>query len=707
MRLVALSGDQQFSFPLRQGSTLIGRQSDCHICIPARGLSRKHCQLYVDGDQVTVRDLGSANHMFVNGHQCERAELHDGDILTLGQFQLRFDTTPAGAYPPPPHGGEEIIDAEPEYAGAATESLYEQPAQSDYSQPHQQDYEEAGAEGVPPPTDFPEHPSGDETPVDNAFMPATYAGAQQQFGGGAAGQPQLLVRDGRWFLCDPTTGREIEIAPKDGGALPGAQATQPNRRLLLGIAAAAVIGVIAFAVLFLKPPPPPEREPAPPLGLYYKVVDAAVGQVRDGNFDEAVRKLEVAKKAKPNVETADLLIRYIRLVQENPDSYSLSEGQRVLDSLKDVPSITGEVKAFVEDGLTRIDKEFISLGQLQEARDLLQREGENEETLKTAIRMLDKIDKNTRAGRAAAKEHTLLRGKLAGMFIRRAETEAQAQRWQPAVQYLNSALDYVDTPSELRKTIAFYQQNDLDRAAVERARQQVNDTRYDAAVPTLEAIADSSPYSGEAKALLEQIKTAKARKTIEELEANALQLYKEGDGPGAVDMVKKNDLDKLGYIEDRVRRYEELMTKARKAIAEERYREAETLLDDLTNVETDAENEYRRRAERAREDFNAHRPEYAAKLADRGFEKMEDDPLGARNDFEEAIHFDPEQPKARRGLEQLHRNAGLLRNAGMQALRDGKTKEARRLLEDARDRANPGSELHGKLIREIAGLPEL
>ena len=47
MRLVATSGDQMLSFPLRQGSTLIGRHPSCHVCIPAKGLSRRHCQFSI------------------------------------------------------------------------------------------------------------------------------------------------------------------------------------------------------------------------------------------------------------------------------------------------------------------------------------------------------------------------------------------------------------------------------------------------------------------------------------------------------------------------------------------------------------------------------------------------------------------------------------------------------------------------------------
>ncbi|MFW6108405.1 MAG: FHA domain-containing protein, partial [bacterium] len=194
MRLVATSGDQVLSFPLRQGSTLIGRHPSCHVCIPAKGLSRRHCQVYVDGATVVLRDLGSSNGTFVNNRRVERTELQDGDVISLGGFTLRYDAEgsaapPGGGYAQGAEATEEVLvaettDAEP---GGEAEPFAPPPPTGPEAEAR------GGAEeGVPPPTDYPEQPAGDETPVDNAFVPAPYTG-QQSFG--VAQQPQLVVRD--------------------------------------------------------------------------------------------------------------------------------------------------------------------------------------------------------------------------------------------------------------------------------------------------------------------------------------------------------------------------------------------------------------------------------------------------------------------------------------------------------------------------------
>ncbi|NQT85623.1 FHA domain-containing protein [bacterium] len=702
MRLVALSGDQQFSFPLRQGSTLIGRQSDCHICIPAHGISRKHCQLYVDGDTVTIRDLGSANHMFVNGRPAERADLHDGDVITLGQFQLRFEAAPAGAYPPPPVDGD-VIDVEPEYSDDAnTQPLYSQPAQDAYAAP--QDYGAADA-GVPPPTDFPEQPSGDDTPVDNGFMPAAYTGGQQQIGGGA-GQPQLIVREGQWFLRDPATGREIEIAPKDGSALPGA-AAPPNKRLMVTIAVAALVGVIAFAAMFLREPPPkPNRNDQESRSKKYnQVIDIAIKAIRDEKLADAVSKLEVAAEVVPDIETAPILIRYIRLIEKKPATYGLTDAERLLDSLRDVPSLSNDAKAFTSGRLSWILKERAAYGKLADAKDQLVHEGENEETLKTFIKQLSDIPQDTRAGKLAKADIGETGQKLANFFLSRAEQAVQSQRWTTAVQLLGSAKEYVANPAEVDKRIELYQSHERDRLSVERAREDVANKNYVAAIPPLEAIKAPSPYVGEAEALLAQIQAAKTDLARKALLDRALQLYKEGDGPGAIKMIKENALTELSYIEGRVKHFDELFATAKKAEADGRFNEAFEAIEEAVGVETSADSEYRRRAEEKRQALNARRPQMAAQLASEGYDLIEDDPKKARELFNEALKLDPEQAKAIKGLVQLQRNANFLRNDGLQALTQKKYDTARRLLKRALDSAAPGSTLYNTLLRDLRKLP--
>lgn len=64
---------------------LIGRADDCDHCVHGVMVSRHHCQIHSDGEQVWIRDLGSLNGTILNG---ERIAVHtlltEGDRLLIG-----------------------------------------------------------------------------------------------------------------------------------------------------------------------------------------------------------------------------------------------------------------------------------------------------------------------------------------------------------------------------------------------------------------------------------------------------------------------------------------------------------------------------------------------------------------------------------------------------------------------------------------------
>ncbi len=79
------------TYPLR-GSTILGRHSECHICVNADGISRKHAQIDADVDGLVVSDLGSSNGTYVNGKKIERADLNVGDELKLDNIRFLVQT---------------------------------------------------------------------------------------------------------------------------------------------------------------------------------------------------------------------------------------------------------------------------------------------------------------------------------------------------------------------------------------------------------------------------------------------------------------------------------------------------------------------------------------------------------------------------------------------------------------------------------------
>lgn len=58
-----------------------------------QGVSRKHAQLTRQGDQLLLRDLGSTNHVFLNGQKLIDMRdyiLRDGDEIGLGRLYFRL-----------------------------------------------------------------------------------------------------------------------------------------------------------------------------------------------------------------------------------------------------------------------------------------------------------------------------------------------------------------------------------------------------------------------------------------------------------------------------------------------------------------------------------------------------------------------------------------------------------------------------------------
>jgi serine/threonine protein kinase len=75
---------------LAEGTTLLGRASQCDIVVAAPDVSRRHCQILVHSGQATVEDLGSLRGTFVNGTRVNRAPLEDGDRLDIADHSFRF-----------------------------------------------------------------------------------------------------------------------------------------------------------------------------------------------------------------------------------------------------------------------------------------------------------------------------------------------------------------------------------------------------------------------------------------------------------------------------------------------------------------------------------------------------------------------------------------------------------------------------------------
>jgi hypothetical protein len=75
--------------PLMDGTFVFGRGSQAGIELPDKSVSRRHAEIRVEGDQLSIRDLGSTNGTRLNGQLITAwRTLRDGDEIQLGDLPL-------------------------------------------------------------------------------------------------------------------------------------------------------------------------------------------------------------------------------------------------------------------------------------------------------------------------------------------------------------------------------------------------------------------------------------------------------------------------------------------------------------------------------------------------------------------------------------------------------------------------------------------
>ncbi|MEM1071677.1 MAG: FHA domain-containing protein [Planctomycetota bacterium] len=87
---------------LRQERVVVGREKSAPLRVPARSVSRQHCEFTIEDERLIVRDLGSSNGTFVNRERIDgQAALDAGDLVSVGPavFALRLDGEPADLEP--------------------------------------------------------------------------------------------------------------------------------------------------------------------------------------------------------------------------------------------------------------------------------------------------------------------------------------------------------------------------------------------------------------------------------------------------------------------------------------------------------------------------------------------------------------------------------------------------------------------------------
>jgi pSer/pThr/pTyr-binding forkhead associated (FHA) protein len=103
-KLVLLSaGMTGRTHDLKVEKTTIGRVEDNTVHLAEPSVSSHHCEVLLRGDEVVVRDLNSTNGTFINGEKITESVLKPGEVLRLGQIEMRLegDSVAGGGTPAP------------------------------------------------------------------------------------------------------------------------------------------------------------------------------------------------------------------------------------------------------------------------------------------------------------------------------------------------------------------------------------------------------------------------------------------------------------------------------------------------------------------------------------------------------------------------------------------------------------------------------
>lgn len=93
MRLIVVRGPKAVD-PLVLGElpAIVGRDEGADLCLPSKRVSRRHCEVVVDGDRVRFRDLGSQNLLVdQGGHKARVLALGPGERVQVGDYLIEVD----------------------------------------------------------------------------------------------------------------------------------------------------------------------------------------------------------------------------------------------------------------------------------------------------------------------------------------------------------------------------------------------------------------------------------------------------------------------------------------------------------------------------------------------------------------------------------------------------------------------------------------
>lgn len=88
---LVLQDETKKRYPITRTTWRIGRGKDNEMTLNDSSVSRRHAEIHREkGDIFTLYDLDSLNGVYVNNNKVSKVILHEGDIIEIGDINLRF-----------------------------------------------------------------------------------------------------------------------------------------------------------------------------------------------------------------------------------------------------------------------------------------------------------------------------------------------------------------------------------------------------------------------------------------------------------------------------------------------------------------------------------------------------------------------------------------------------------------------------------------
>lgn len=75
---------------LKKKRIILGRNVSCDICLDDSLVSEEHASITKTDDGYVVEDLNSRHGLQLNGKEVHQKTLRNGDMIAIGNFELKF-----------------------------------------------------------------------------------------------------------------------------------------------------------------------------------------------------------------------------------------------------------------------------------------------------------------------------------------------------------------------------------------------------------------------------------------------------------------------------------------------------------------------------------------------------------------------------------------------------------------------------------------